>query len=184
MIPAWLSRLLGLEPKRTCKVLPQPPRLLISQQALDALVPALARSHQMQHEGVAFLLGRTDGTVTIVVGVFAPEARTTAGSFFVPPRAVAACVQAAAELDLQIAGQIHTHPRGAGHTDGDEDGAKIRYPGFASIVVPDYGRHLPSLKGAATYLWQKQEEWVQLDHESVVIIPGAGPWTKTSLPLR
>ena len=176
----WIQRLLGGK-LRNIKVLPSPAKLLLTAEALESLMATLARSQQLRHEGVAYLLGRTDGTVTLAVAVFAPQAQTTPGSFNVPPRAMVSCMQAAGRFDLQVVAQVHTHPGEAYHSDGDVEGAKIRYPGYVSLVLPEYGRHLPSLAGAATYLWRKSPGWIELSKDDINIIPsGKQPWTSSS----
>ena len=179
MIPDWLKRILGHKPK-SIPIRPQPAKLLVTAGALDDLMTALMQSQRLRHEGVAYLLGRTDGTVTLAVAVFAPEAQTTAGSFHVQTRAMASCTRAAARFELQVVAQVHTHPGRAYHSDGDVEGAKIRYPGYASLVLPEYGRHLPSLAGAAAYLWQKPYGWVELSDDDIIIIPANGPWISNS----
>jgi proteasome lid subunit RPN8/RPN11 len=179
MIPDWLKRVLGRKLK-SIPIVPEPAKLLVTADALDDLMTALLRSLQQRHEGIAYLLGRTDGAVTLAVAVFVPEALTTGGSFHVAPRAMVSCVQAAARFELQVVAQVHTHPGQAYHSDGDVEGAKIRYPGYASLVLPEYGRHLPSLAGAAAYLWQKPHGWIELSDDDIIIIPGKGPWTSNS----
>lgn len=182
MILDWLERVLGRGPKGI-PITPQPAKLLVTADALDDLMAALTRSQRQRHEGIAYLLGRTDGVVTVAVAVFAPEARTTAGSFHVPARAMLACMQAAARFELQVVAQVHTHPGQAYHSDGDVEGAKIRYPGYASLVLPEYGRHLPSLSAAAAYLWQKPNGWIELSNDEIIIIPANGPWTSNSFTI-
>jgi proteasome lid subunit RPN8/RPN11 len=179
MISDWLKRVLGRK-QESPPIAPQPAKLLVTADALDGLMTALVRSQRQRHEGIAYLLGRTDGAVTLAVAVFAPHARTTAGSFHVSPRAMVSCLQAAARFELQVVGQVHTHPGHAYHSGGDVEGAKIRYPGYASLVLPEYGRHLPSLGGAAAYLWQKPHGWIELSDTDVIIIAGGGPWTSNS----
>jgi proteasome lid subunit RPN8/RPN11 len=179
MIPGWLKRVLGRKPKST-PITPQPAKLLVTADALNDLMAALMPSQRLRHEGIAYLLGRTDGAVTLAVAVFAPEAQTTAGSFHVPTGAMASCVRAATRFELQVVAQVHTHPGQAYHSDGDVEGAKIRYPGYASLVLPEYGGHLPSLAGAAAYLWQKPYGWMELSEDDIIIIPANGPWTRNS----
>jgi len=154
------------------------PKVLITSECVEALIRALRPSFERRHEGVAYLLGRTDGIVTLCITAFVPVARTTSGSFHVDARAMAAWMQTAGMYELQIVAQVHTHPGQAWHTDGDVEGARIRYPGFASIVIPDYGARLPMLDGAAVYLWSVAEGWRTLDLSDLIIIPGAGSWTK------
>lgn len=156
------------------------PKLLMTQSCWDAVRQALDPEIRKGHEGIVYLLGRTDGTVTLAVSVFRPRSVTTAGSFHVEPKAMAACIHAAGQFEMQVVAQLHTHPGQAYHSDGDVEGARIRYPGYASIVLPDYGRRLPSLDGAAAYLWSADRRWIELEQNDVIIIPGSGPWTSSA----
>ena len=173
---SWLKWLFTA-PQPAGRSLPPQPKILIAADCLAALRAALRLSQERRHEGVAYLLGRTDGTTVLAVSVFAPNARTTAGSFHVDARSMAACASLAGQYELQIVAQVHTHPGSAYHSDGDVEGAKILYPGFASIVLPVYGAHLPSFEGAAAYMWRADKRWHELSTDDIVIIPGAGPWT-------
>ncbi|MBB4305691.1 proteasome lid subunit RPN8/RPN11 [Rhodobium orientis] len=177
-LPTWLGRWFKSTP--TPHTDPRRPKIIMPQDCLLALTEALRPSLERRHEGIAYLLGRTDGTVTLATTVFAPVARTTAGSFHVDARSMAICMQAAGAHELQIVAQVHTHPGQAYHSDGDVDGARIRYPGYASIVVPNYGVHLPQLDGIAAYLWRAGDGWQTLNTDDLIIIPGAGPWTRTN----
>lgn len=177
MMLDWLRRLLGSTSQKTTT---QPPKLIMTQACVDALKIALEPSQRQRHEGIAYVLGRSDGFVTLGTTVFMPRARTTGGSFYVEPGAMAACMQAAALHELQVVAQVHTHPGEAYHSDGDVEGAKIRYPGYASVVLPKYGSTLPSLAGAAAFLWRNDAGWIELSNDDVIIIPGAGPWTSSS----
>lgn len=170
-----IARLLGL-PCSGVRRFPPAPKLLLTRECLRAIQAGLAPEIQRGHEGIVYLLGRTDGTVTLAVAVFRPQARTTPGSFDVSATAMAPCMTAASDHHLQVVGQLHTHPSQAYHSDGDVEGARIRYAGYVSVVIPDYGRRLPSLSGAAAYVWQAGA-WVGLADADLVIIPGAGPWT-------
>jgi proteasome lid subunit RPN8/RPN11 len=121
-------------------------------------------------EGIAYLLGQTDGATTLVVGTIRPESRTTPGSFSVSSVAMARIVRRANDLGLQVVGQVHSHPGQACHSAGDDEGARISYDGYVSIVVPDYGRRLPSLAGAAVYFY-RQGAFSKLAVEAVKEIP-------------
>jgi hypothetical protein len=83
---------------------------------------------------------------------------------------MAACVRAAARHRLQVVAQVHTHPQQAFHSDGDVEGARIRYPGYASIVLPDYGDRLPSLEGAAVFVFTGGS-WVELKAYDLILVP-------------
>lgn len=169
----WFDDLLGRRPRVRIALAPTEPMLHIAEQCQSALRLCLEPATQRRHEGVAYLLGRTDGTTGLCVHAVRPRATTTPGSFNVEPREMALVVQTACDLDLQIVAQVHTHPRGAAHSDGDEDGANIRYDGFFSIVVPDYGIHLPDLSGAATYHYSAASGWTLLRGDRLrVVTPG------------
>lgn len=176
MIPPWL-RFWSKPPRARHVVLPPQPKFLLTQACLDALPAALAAEMRLGHEGIVYLLGRSDGVVSLATTVFKPDAFTTPGSFHVEPRAMAACVSAAGQFELQVVAQLHTHPGSAFHSDGDVEGARIRFPGYVSIVLPDYGRLLPRMDGAAVYMWSATGNWLQLASTDVIVIPGAGPWT-------
>lgn len=151
---------------------PPPPRLVISQVCIDALAGCLAPEIAGGQEGIAYLLGQTDGTTTVALAAVRPDAKVTRGSFVVSAPAMAKVVRAAADRGLQVAGQVHTHRGAAFHSDGDDDGARIAFTGYASIVLPDYGRHLPALTGAAAYFCQVGKEFTLLDASSVIVVPG------------
>jgi proteasome lid subunit RPN8/RPN11 len=123
------------------------------------------------HEGVAYLFGQTNADSTLVVGAIRPECKTTPGSFNVSSAAMARVVRGAGDAGLQVVGQIHSHPKEAFHSSGDEDGARIAYDGFVSVVVPDYGRRLPSLHGAAFYFY-RGGAFVELKLKFVKVING------------
>jgi proteasome lid subunit RPN8/RPN11 len=167
-----LSRFLGPKKARyTRSAEPSRPKLLLTQACLEGLQVCLAPEMHKSHEGIAYLLGRTDGAITLAVTAFRPDAKTTPGSFVVELRAMARGVRAAANLGLQVVAQVHTHPSMAYHSDGDIEGARIRYLGYGSIVLPNYGRSLPRLDDAAVYIFGVANAWVQLETTDVIVIP-------------
>jgi proteasome lid subunit RPN8/RPN11 len=170
-----VQRFLGVTPAP--HVHASQPKVLLTQNCLDAIRVALDPEMRKGHEGIVYLLGRTDGDTALAVTVFKPEAVTSLGSFSVDARAMAACVGAAGRYELQIVGQLHSHPGEAYHSDGDVEGARIRYPGYVSIVLPNYGRLLPSIQGAAVYIWSADLRWRALSINDLIIIPNSGPWT-------
>lgn len=124
---------------------------------------------------MAYLLGQTDSMVTLAIAAVRPEAVTTPGSFFVSSAAMAKVVRSAMKAGLQVVGQVHTHPRKAYHSDGDVEGARIVYGGFVSVVLPDYGRRLPVIDGAAIYMFRSETGFVEVDFERIGILPGRLP---------
>ena len=150
---------------------PPPRRLVITEASVLAMRDCMAPEIAQGHEGIAYLFGQTNGAITVVVGAIRPESRTTSGSFSVSSVAMARVVRKATDAGLQVIGQIHTHPGQAYHSDGDEDGARIAYDGYVSIVVPNYGRQLPSLAGAAIYFY-RNEAFSELRGKAVKLITG------------
>jgi proteasome lid subunit RPN8/RPN11 len=146
-------------------------RLIMTEASVLAMRDCMAAEIARGHEGIAYLLGQTNSATTIVIGAIRPEARTAVGSFSVTSIAMARIVRKATDAGLQVIGQIHTHPGQAYHSDGDEDGARIVYDGYVSIVVPDYGRRLPSLAEAAFYFY-RGEAFSELNGKAVKIING------------
>lgn len=150
---------------------PPPPRVILTQPCLQALCACLEPEIRRGHEGVAYLLGQTDGTATLAVAAVRPEAVTSPGSFAVSAPAMAKVVRTATKAGLQVVAQVHTHPGGAYHSDGDVEGARIVYRGFVSAVFPDYGRQLPALDGAAIYIFRSESGFVEVAPERVGIVP-------------
>lgn len=131
----------------------EPRFCFIAAHVLNAIDAALSPARRRRVEGIAYLLGRTDGLRTCLLACMSVDARATRGSFHVTAKEMVRVVNLANELGLQVAGQVHTHPLEAFHSEGDDAGAQIRFDGYVSIVLPDYGRHLPSLSGAAAFMY-------------------------------
>jgi proteasome lid subunit RPN8/RPN11 len=146
-------------------------RLIITESALLCMQQSLAAETAKRHEGIAYLLGQTNGSTTIVLGAVRPESHTTRGSFNVTSLAMAKVVRKADDAGLQVVGQIHTHPGEAYHSDGDVEGARIAYDGFVSIVAPDYGRLLPSLTRCAVYFF-REKAFVALRSGAITVTNG------------
>lgn len=152
--------------------LPPSPRLVLTQSCLEALCACLEPEIRRGNEGVAYLLGQTDGTATLAVTAVRPEAVTTRGSFTVSAPAMAKVVRIATKAGLQVVAQVHTHPGRAYHSDGDVEGARIVFGGFVSAVLPDYGRHLPALDGSAIYMFRSGTGFVEVAADRIGILPG------------
>ncbi|MCV2864409.1 Mov34/MPN/PAD-1 family protein [Albidovulum sediminicola] len=160
-------------PKPKFKPGPPPPsRLVITRSCIEGLGECLSPEIDRGHEGIAYLLGQSDGTTTVAVAAIRPKARTTRGSFAVEAPAMARVVRAAVDRGLQVVGQVHTHPGEAYHSDGDNDGAKIAFTGYVSVVLPDYGRQLPALTGAATYFFQAGSRFIPMAPDAITVISG------------
>jgi proteasome lid subunit RPN8/RPN11 len=151
---------------------PPPPRVVLSQACIDALAACLEPEIRRGQEGIAYLIGQSDGTTTVALAAIRPEAQVTRGSFVVGAPAMAKVVRAAVDRGLQVVGQVHTHPGDAYHSDGDDDGARIAFTGYTSIVLPDYGRHLPALTRAAVYFYRGGKGFTELHAPCVTVVPG------------
>lgn len=152
---------------------PAPPRLVLTKACIRTLQDCLAPETSWGHEGIAYLMGQTNGETTLAVGAIRPQAKTTEGSFEVDITAMARVVRAAVKHGLEVIGQVHTHPGQAYHSAGDETGARIAYSGYISIVLPEYGRRLPSLSDAAVYMFQAGLGFVTIDPECIIVLPEA-----------
>jgi proteasome lid subunit RPN8/RPN11 len=138
--------------------------VVLAESSLLGIRDCIAGAIELQHEGIAYLYGQTDGETTLVAGAIRPDASTTVGSFHVASTAMARIVRKVNDAGLQLVGQAHSHPGAAFHSGGDETGTKIAYNGFVSIVVPDYGVHLPSLERAAVYAFREGRFLRHADH--------------------
>ena len=119
----------------------------------DQTTKYLQASAQRGHEGIVYFVGLTDGTTTMALYAMLPEALSTPRSVDVSARDLGKIIRSACEAGLQLVGQLHTHPRAAYHSEGDALGMRIRHPGYFSIVVPDYGTRLPSLRESHMMMW-------------------------------
>ena len=106
------------------------PRLILTEPSVLALQSCMDLEIKEGKEGIAYLLGQSDGTTTLVVSVIRPRAQTTQDSFSVSSPAMAQAVRTTVSFGLQVVGQAHTHPGEAYHSEGDEKGARIAYVGW------------------------------------------------------
>ena len=138
--------------RRTSQPLPRH-TVVMTTQCRDQLTRHLRGSVLRGHEGIVYFVGLTTGSTSLALSAMAPETDATVGSVDVSAVELGKVIRFSALADLQVVGQLHTHPCGAYHSDGDLAGMKIRYPGYFSIVVPNYGAELPSLRDAHTLMW-------------------------------
>ena len=129
------------------------PRVVLTDGCLDAVARGLSATSERGHEGIVYLVGLVNIQATLAVTAYAPQSQTTIGSVEVAALDMAAVVRRASNAGLQVVGQVHTHPEAAYHSRGDLAGMRIRYPGYVSLVLPHYGRLLPSLGDAHVLIW-------------------------------
>lgn len=149
----------------------RPYEFLMTQDCVDSVCECIAPAVESRHEGIAYLYGRTDGCTTLAIGAIRPNAFTTPGSFSVPAPEMARLVKEIRRSGLQLICQLHTHPRQAYHSDGDVDGLKLICDGYVSIVLPDYGVHLPRFEDAVFYFYRRGNGFTALEENNIRIIP-------------
>ena len=130
--------------------------VVMTAQCRDELTEKLRGSVRRGYEGIVYFVGLTTGSTSLALSAMAPEADATAGSVDVSAVELGKIIRFAALAELQVVGQLHTHPCGAYHSDGDLAGMRIRHPGYFSIVVHNYGAELPSFKDAHTLMWTSE----------------------------
>lgn len=166
----WQSIFGRRRPRPAYRRTPSRRRVILPNSCVAALAEALDDKVSACHEGIVYLVGRVDDETTLVTAVARPVATTTPGSFRVTPDHMAGVVRAATNVGLQVVGQLHTHPGEAYHSAGDEAGARIKYTGYVSIVLPRYGTELPSLAGAAVYVCTGPNKFEEFPIEEVSIV--------------
>ena len=132
--------------------------VILTAQCRDQLAEQLHCNTQRGLEGIIYFLGLTTGSTSLALLAVCPKSTTTPGSVDVTAIEIGKAVGLAAETELQVVGQLHTHP-GHGpalHSGGDLLGMKIRHPGYFSIVVPEYGAELPSFEESDTLVWSSE----------------------------
>jgi hypothetical protein len=93
------------------------------------------------HEGVVYLAGVETPEQSVALLAIAPTATTTWGSFQTDLDANAAVVSTLAGHGLTLIGQLHSHPGDwVDHSEGDDEGALVRFQGYWSLVVPAFAR--------------------------------------------
>lgn len=109
-------------------------------------------------EAATYFLGQTNGLSSVGLACVQVRCESTWGSFRVSAGEMRRVIETARETGLQVVGQMHTHPREAYHSDGDEEGAQIKHDGFVSVVAPNYGRLLPEMTGVRAYMYSAERE--------------------------
>ncbi|MDE0077731.1 MAG: hypothetical protein OXO50_09440 [Caldilineaceae bacterium] len=130
--------------------------VVITAQCHDQLAEQLRESIQQGYEGIVYFVGLTTGFTTLALAAMSPEVSATPGSVDVSAPELGKIIRFASLSGLQVVGQLHTHPCGAYHSDGDLAGMRIRHLGYCSVVVPNYGAQLPSLQDAHILMWTRE----------------------------
>ena len=131
------------------------PVIVMTKACIDQVSRQIAPSTERGHESIVYLLGLTDGNTALAVSSVAPVTIATPTSVDVEAPELGKVIRRATLSDLQVVGQLHTHPGKAYHSQGDLKGMRIRHPGYFSIVAPAYGVRLPSLDDTHSLIWQE-----------------------------
>jgi len=104
-----------------------------------------------------------------VVTAFCPEAHTEFGRVHLGIRDLTALHSRLRALDQVLLAELHTHPPGAGgQNQVDAAYPAVTYPGFISVVVPDFA--LPcfwDLRSAYMYEYLGLGRWRQLERDEI-----------------
>jgi hypothetical protein len=94
------------------------------------------------HEGIVYLGGlELAGIGAVALSALSPQAETTWGSFRTGLQSNTEVVEALTARQLSLVGQVHSHPGDwVDHSDGDDEGALVKFEGYWSIVVPTFAR--------------------------------------------
>lgn len=94
-----------------------------------------------------------------------PEAATDFGCVHLNNRQLLQLHQQLRSLDQLLMVELHTHPPGAGgQNEVDAAHPAATYPGFVSVVVPDFAfPRFYDLRHAHLYEYQETGQWRQLD---------------------
>ena len=137
----WFRRLLAKRPRRGVVA---NPKVWIPSAVLDQTVSVLRRSAGAAgeaHEGIVYWAGCRFSNRSVVTTCIAPRAKTTRRSFETSLSANAQVVAFVANVNLEVLGQVHSHPgSNVDHSLTDDKDALMPYDGFLSVVVPHYGR--------------------------------------------
>lgn len=151
-------------------------RLIVAEQCLNPTLSILKSSHGRGgafHEGLAFWLGRTVGTSTLVLSVGAPELESTPGSVRANEDQVGHIARSARSHMLGVVAQVHSHPGfDTRHSDGDDKLVFMPFHGMFSLVVADYGNGGLRLEDGVGLHQFQGDHWVQIkDPNSMIIVP-------------
>jgi hypothetical protein len=138
-------------------------RMLLLPQAVVLEIERLLRSYGdgEDNEGIVYLGGLEVGECSVALTALSPTATTSWGSFNTGVEANTEVVRSLASLSLTLVGQVHSHPGfWVDHSDGDDQGALVRFPGYWSIVVPVFAKNgiLP-LEQCGVHLYERGQFW-------------------------
>lgn len=100
---------------------------------------------------------------------YCPDVPTDYGRIHLSRKQFQGMHAAMRERDQVLVAELHTHPPGAGgQNDVDAAHAAAPYPGFHTIVVPDFAApFFHDLRRCHVYEYLKENEWSELDPAAI-----------------
>ncbi len=144
--------------------------LIIKYQFLVDTLDILKCSGKLNHEGIAFWLGRHDGNLTYIEEVYEPIHTARADYFHIPPKSMQDLQGTLRSKRLMIAAQIHSHPQEAFHSKADDDWAIIRHLNAVSIVLPYFAKQTTPesfFADAVVFQLSPANQWVQVPTNNI-----------------
>ena len=102
-------------------------------------------------EGLVFWGGCVSGAVTQITGLYVLGHEPQGGRVEVAAQESRWLVRQLRLRDEKLIAQVHSHPRAAFHSDGDDRLAASYHSGFLSIVVPYFGSDVESIDDCAVF---------------------------------
>jgi proteasome lid subunit RPN8/RPN11 len=147
-------------------------RIVVPASALHHAHDFMRKVGELGYEGLALLVGRSSGQAFEVTDVWVPRQRVHQSEqgigVVVDANELHRINVALYSERLEVAGQIHSHPTNAYHSDTDDDFAIANTVGAISIVVPDFATRAFRLDDCAVYRLALTGEWVELSVEAVM----------------
>jgi proteasome lid subunit RPN8/RPN11 len=126
------------------------------------------------HEGIVYWAGLRLDRGVVITTALVPDAITTPGSFFISAKANAEVTRFIMNNNLQLIGQIHSHPGcNVDHSLGDDENALLPFEGYLSFIVPNYARR-GNISEWGFHVYEqgrfirKQKEWRE---QKIIILP-------------
>ncbi len=137
---------------------------------LEATSRAMQRFGREQRECYVWWGGYfTEAGDGQVVTALCPEVPTSYGRIYLGVREMSALHSQLRALDQVLLVELHSHPPGAGGQNTvDAAHPAAPYPGFISIVVPDFAQpRLYDLREAYVYEYLQANEWRELESDEI-----------------
>lgn len=141
-------------------------RIVIPRESFARGYEFLRDAGKLGYEGLMLLVGRGNGDTFQVSDVWIPKQkglRTADGICVVVEAEEMHQINVALyKSELELVGQIHTHPTDAYHSETDDEFAIATVVGAVSIVVPNFAERPFHVEECAVYRLQSDGEWQAL----------------------